>query len=97
VILFPEGTRGDASDEMGVLKSGIARLAQDVPNAPVIPVWIEGVGRVLPKGAGIPVPMNCTVLIGEPVPWTGERLSFMVALRESLMQLKAAAPPQRWS
>ncbi len=97
VILFPEGTRGDASDEMGVLKSGIARLAQDTPTAPVIPVWIEGAGRVLPKGAGIPVPMNCTVLIGEPVPWTGDRTAFMDALRERLMQLKAAAPPQRWS
>jgi 1-acyl-sn-glycerol-3-phosphate acyltransferase len=97
VILFPEGTRGDASDEMGVLKSGVARLAQDVPDAPVIPVWIEGAGRVLPKGAGIPVPMNCTVLIGEPVPWTGDRTGFMDALRQRLMALKAQAPPQRWS
>ena len=97
VILFPEGTRGDASDEMGELKSGIARLAHDTPHAPVIPVWIEGAGRVLPKGAGIPVPMNCTVLIGEAVPWTGDRLSFMAALREGLLALKAQAPPQHWS
>jgi len=97
VILFPEGTRGNATDEMGELKSGIARLAAEAPNAPVIPVWIEGAGRVLPKGAGIPVPMNCTVLIGEPVAWTGERLSFMAALRTSLLALKADAPPQHWS
>jgi 1-acyl-sn-glycerol-3-phosphate acyltransferase len=97
VILFPEGTRGDASDEMGELKSGIARLAGDVPLAPVIPVWIEGAGRVLPKGAALPVPMNCTVLIGEPVPWTGERLGFMAALREALLALRAKAPPQHWS
>lgn len=97
VILFPEGTRGDASDEMGVLKTGVARLAAEAPHVPVIPVWIEGAGRVLPKGAGIPVPMNCTVLIGEPLAWTGERLSFMAALRERLMALKAQAPPQHWS
>jgi 1-acyl-sn-glycerol-3-phosphate acyltransferase len=97
VILFPEGTRGDASDEMGELKSGIARLAHDVPGAPVIPVWIEGAGRVLPKGAGIPVPMNCTVLIGEPLVWTGDRPGFMAALRDSLLKLKADAPPQHWS
>jgi 1-acyl-sn-glycerol-3-phosphate acyltransferase len=97
VILFPEGTRGDASDQMGELKSGIARLANDVPLAPVIPVWIEGAGRVLPKGAALPVPMNCTVLIGEPVPWTGERLGFMAALREALLALRAKAPPQHWS
>jgi 1-acyl-sn-glycerol-3-phosphate acyltransferase len=97
VILFPEGTRGDASDEMGEMKTGVARLAAEAPHVPVIPVWIEGAGRVLPKGAGIPVPMNCTVLIGEPLAWTGERLSFMAALRERLMALKAAAPPQHWS
>lgn len=96
VILFPEGTRGDATDEMGELKSGIARLAHDVPHAPVIPVWIEGAGRVLPKGAHLPVPMNCTVLIGEPIAWTGDRLSFMAALRDRLLALKAEAPPQRW-
>jgi 1-acyl-sn-glycerol-3-phosphate acyltransferase len=96
VILFPEGTRGDASDEMGELKSGVARLAHDCPQAPVIPVWIEGAGRVLPKGAHLPVPMNCTVLIGPAVAWTGERLSFMADLRASLLALKAEAPPQRW-
>jgi 1-acyl-sn-glycerol-3-phosphate acyltransferase len=97
VILFPEGARGDASDEMGELKSGVARLANDAPLAPVIPVWIEGAGRVLPKCAALPVPMNCTVLIGEPVAWTGERLGFMAALREALLALRAKAPPQHWS
>jgi 1-acyl-sn-glycerol-3-phosphate acyltransferase len=96
VILFPEGTRGDASDEMGALKSGVARLAEAFPDAPVIPVWLEGAGRVLPKGAHLPVPMNCTVLIGEPVAWTGDHLVFMGALRESLLALKEQAPPQRW-
>jgi 1-acyl-sn-glycerol-3-phosphate acyltransferase len=96
LILFPEGTRGDASDEMGELKSGIARLAEDFPDAPVIPVWIEGAGRVLPKGARLPVPMNCTVLIGEPMARSGDRTAFMTALRERLLGLKAEAPPQRW-
>ena len=96
VFVFPEGTRGDGSDEIGELKSGVARLAHDVPGAPVIPVWIEGAGRVLPKGAHVPVPMNCTVLIGPPLAWTGDRISFMLTLREALLTLRAAAPPQRW-
>jgi 1-acyl-sn-glycerol-3-phosphate acyltransferase len=97
LILFPEGTRGDASDAMGELKNGVARLVAEAAHVPVVPVWIEGAGRVLPKGAGIPVPMNCTVLIGEPLAWTGERLGFMAALRGRLEALKAQAPPQRWS
>jgi 1-acyl-sn-glycerol-3-phosphate acyltransferase len=96
VIIFPEGTRGPATDEMAALKSGVARLAEAFPSAPVIPVWIEGAGRVLPKGAMIPVPMNCTVLVGEPLTWGGQREPFMAALRERLLSLKQQAPPQRW-
>lgn len=96
VIIFPEGTRGPGTDEMAQLKSGVARLAEAFPAAPVFPVWIEGAGRVLPKGAAIPVPMNCTVLVGEPLAWDGERDAFMTRLRDRLTALKDQAPPQRW-
>lgn len=96
VVVFPEGTRGDASDEMARLKSGVARLAEAFPEAPVTPVWIQGAGRVLPKGEAIPVPMNCAVLVGEPLHWEGRRATFMDGLREALLALKAQAPPLRW-
>lgn len=96
VIIFPEGTRGAATDEMAQLKSGVARLAEAYPDAPVYPVWIEGAGRVLPKGAAIPIPLNCTVLVGEPLAWNNDRERFMAQLRDSLTRLKDAAPPQRW-
>ena len=96
ILIFPEGTRGDASDEMARLKSGVARLAEACPQAPVIPIWLEGAGRVLPKGAHVPVPMNCTVLVGDPILWQGERVGFMDRLRDSLLGLRANAPPQRW-
>jgi 1-acyl-sn-glycerol-3-phosphate acyltransferase len=96
VIIFPEGTRGAADDELGPIKAGIARLAAAFPGAPVIPVWIEGAGRVLPKGAVLPAPMNCTVLVGEAMRWSGDRDGFLQALRESLEALRKSAPPQRW-
>ena len=96
VIIFPEGTRGDG-EAMAQLKSGVARLAEAFPGAPVTPAWLQGAGRVLPKGALIPVPMNCTVLVGEPLRWQGDRDGFMDGLRGSLETLKAAAPPQRWA
>jgi 1-acyl-sn-glycerol-3-phosphate acyltransferase len=96
VIIFPEGTRGPGTDELGPMKAGVARLAAAFPDAPVIPVWIEGAGRVLPKGAVLPAPMNCTVLVGEPTRWEGEREPFMEALRERLEELRKSAPPQRW-
>lgn len=97
IVVFPEGTRGNADDEMARLKSGVARLAEAFPDAPVTPIWIQGAGRVLPKGEVIPVPMNCAVLIGAPVRWAGRRTEFMDGLREALLKLKEDAPPLRWS
>ena len=96
VIIFPEGTRGPGDDELGPMKVGVARLAAAFPDAPVIPIWIEGAGRVLPKGAVLPAPMNCTVLAGAPIRWSGDRDDFLEALRASLLELRKSAPPQRW-
>jgi 1-acyl-sn-glycerol-3-phosphate acyltransferase len=96
VIVFPEGTRGPATDALGPLKTGVARLAAAFPDAPVTPIWIEGAGRVLPKGALLPAPMNCTALVGEPITWAGDKDTFMEALRAGLDALRRSAPPQRW-
>lgn len=96
VVIFPEGTRGEASDQMGRLKSGVARLAAAFPEAPVTPAWIAGAGRVLPKGEGVPVPLNCCVTVGPPLAWRGDRHAFMEEVREALEALSREAPPLRW-
>ena len=96
LLVFPEGTRGDG-EELAKLKNGVSRLVAAFPDAPVIPIWLQGAARVLPKGAAVPVPMNCTVLVGEPVAWGGDRAEFMDALRVALEELHALAPPQRWA
>lgn len=96
LLIFPEGTRGDG-EELSRLKTGVAKLAAAFPDAPVTPIWLQGAGRVLPKGAHVPVPLNCTVLVGEALTWGGDRVAFMDALRERLEGLKALAPPQRWA
>jgi 1-acyl-sn-glycerol-3-phosphate acyltransferase len=96
VVIFPEGTRGDASDRMAPLKTGVARLAAAFPEAPVAPVWIAGAGRVLPKGKGVPVPLNCSVHVGPPLRWSGDRHAFMEQIRAALEALRDQAPPLRW-
>jgi hypothetical protein len=40
--------------------------------------------------------MNCTVLVGEPIAWSGDRGAFMDTLRDRLTALRAQAPPQHW-
>lgn len=55
LLIFPEGTRGDGT-EVGRFHSGLYRLAQERPDVPVVPVALSNLGRMLPKGAVIPVP-----------------------------------------
>ncbi len=96
IIIFPEGTRG-SGEALTRLKTGVAKLAASFPAAPVTPVWLQGAGRVLPKGDRLPVPLNCTVLVGEAMAWSGDRMAFMDELRDRLQALSDAAPPQRWA
>ena len=34
----------------------------------LIPVWLENMNRVLPKGSRLVVPIICTATFGEPLP-----------------------------
>lgn len=66
LILFPEGTR-NTDPEMLPFKPGLFHLAQQRSRVPLVPVWIENLNRVLPKGEVIPLPFICTVRFGEPM------------------------------
>ena len=32
-----------------------------------MPVWIENLNRVMPKGEFVPIPLLCTVTLGAPI------------------------------
>lgn len=68
VILFPEGSRGDP-ETLASAKPGLAHLAQKHPRAPVLPVFLHGCGRALPRGEALFVPHFCDGWIGEPLSW----------------------------
>ncbi|MCU0882268.1 MAG: 1-acyl-sn-glycerol-3-phosphate acyltransferase [Hyphomonadaceae bacterium] len=95
LIVFPEGTRG-APETLGAFKTGIARLAEACPHAPVIPVYLQGAGRALPRDEKVFLPVNVSVIIGEPVARTDDRKAFVEALRAAIEALKAKAPPLHW-
>ncbi|MBN9695476.1 MAG: 1-acyl-sn-glycerol-3-phosphate acyltransferase [Zoogloea sp.] len=91
LILFPEGTR-NMGDGLLPFKSGLHHLARAHPEAELVPVWIENLGRVMPKGSLIPVPLLCTLSFGPPLaPVEGEsRDAFLTRARSALLDL---APP----
>jgi 1-acyl-sn-glycerol-3-phosphate acyltransferase len=65
LILFPEGSRGEP-EKMQEFKKGIGILLQKHPEIPFIPVYMNGMGKVLPKGERLLVPFDSYVVFGEP-------------------------------
>ena len=56
VLIFPEGTRrGDG--EVGEFKAGLYHLARRFPTLPLVPVHLENLNRIMPKGTLLPVPI----------------------------------------
>jgi 1-acyl-sn-glycerol-3-phosphate acyltransferase len=66
MLLFPEGTRSK-DGSIGPFYSGIGRLIADFPGTPVVPTYIGGTSRVMPKGKLVPRPYKVTVRFGEPM------------------------------
>lgn len=65
LILFPEGTRNTGNDPLLPFKTGLFHLASQRPDVDLIPVWIENLNQVMPKGEIFPIPLICTVRFGE--------------------------------
>ena len=91
LIMFPEGTR-NLDDGLLPFKSGIYHLAKAHPEVELIPVWIENLGRVMPKGSLIPVPLLCSLTFGAPLGVGADenKDDFLARARDALLSL---APP----
>ena len=92
LVLFPEGTRS-SKGEPQAFKSGLYHLAEKFPGVQLIPVWIDNVQRVMPKGEVVPVPILCTVTFGAPVQLApGEdKHAFLARARDAVIALKEVA------
>ena len=96
LILFPEGSRGEP-EQLAAFKTGVAHLAARHPETPVVPVFLHGLGKALPRGEIVLVPFFCDVFIGEALTWTGNRASFMTALESAMAALAAEGDFPPWT
>jgi 1-acyl-sn-glycerol-3-phosphate acyltransferase len=89
LILFPEGTRGSGKG-IAPFKAGLYHLCAKHPGRELVPVSMENLNRVLPKGEFIPVPMVSRVIFGETLTLRdGEpKEEFLARAREAVEALR---------
>lgn len=95
VIVFPEGSRGEP-ERLAQFKTGLYFLARANHEASVIPVFLHGLGKALPKGEALLVPFFCDVVVGEPLGAAGERDEFMARYADAMNRLAAEGNFAPW-
>lgn len=70
IIIYPEGTRGD-DNSIKEFKSGVSHIASMNPDVPVVPFYINGPDRILPKGTFLWVPFIADVYVAEGIKYDG--------------------------
>jgi 1-acyl-sn-glycerol-3-phosphate acyltransferase len=91
LILFPEGGRS-TGDDVGEFKSGLYYLSKKRPDLELVPVHIDNMNRVLPRGEFLPVPLLSCITFGPPM-WieAGEsKMAFLTRARQAVQRLKDA-------
>ena len=95
LVLFPEGSRGQP-EQLSRFKSGVARLAERYPQAPIVPVFMHGLGKALPRGDFLLVPFFVDVVIGEPIYWQGSVAATMEAYENAMRGLAGQLDMPLW-
>lgn len=90
LIVFPEGTRG-SGEKVAEFKAGLYHLCARREGIHAVPVYLENLNRVLPKGELVPVPLMSRVLFGRPLrPHPDEtKAVFLERALRALVELQA--------
>ncbi|MBC7712561.1 MAG: 1-acyl-sn-glycerol-3-phosphate acyltransferase [Rhizobacter sp.] len=66
ILLFPEGSRGEP-EVMGQFKNGISYILKAHPTIPFVPIYMQGLGKAMPKGDSVIIPHDSKIIVGKPV------------------------------
>lgn len=92
VILFPEGGRS-AGESVGDFKSGLYYLSKKRPDLELIPVYIDNMNRILPRGEFLPVPLLSCITFGPPM-WleaSETKNEFLERARTAVLNLRESS------
>lgn len=86
ILIFPEGTRR-SDGQVGVFKSGLYHLSRRFPQIPLVPVYLDNLARVLPKGTLLPVPIIAQAHFREPIHFdeSEAKQAFLERAREAML------------
>ena len=93
LIFFPEGTRqANEDDDIGTFKSGLFHLARKDPELEIVPVYLENLNRILPKGELLFIPLLAVATVGPALRLVdGEtKEAFLLRSRDALIQLRGS-------
>ncbi|HUC43739.1 MAG TPA: lysophospholipid acyltransferase family protein [Candidatus Sulfotelmatobacter sp.] len=94
LIFFPEGSRGEPGI-VAAFRPGIGKLVKSVPGVLVLPVFISGAERSLPRGEAVPLPLGLDVIIGKPRTYSPllDARDIAEAVRDDVLALAPPPPP----
>lgn len=88
LILFPEGSRGEPGKEQE-MKPGVAILLSLCPEVKYVPVYMSGMGKIMPKGDSLIVPYDSVLIYGKPTrPNSTETNEILMQIENDLKELK---------
>ncbi len=90
LLVFPEGTRSP-SGELGRIRRGVAVMAAG-SNTPVLPLYVHGLAKIMPKGTRAPLPGGVVVEVGDLLSPGPDIETMRDRLDDSLRDLASRAP-----
>ena len=87
-LIILEGSR-NVKEQMNKFKSGLYYLAKKRPDLELVPVYLDNMNRILPRGEVLPVPLLSNITIGIYLAGTGRvETAVLDRARQSIIRLR---------